>query len=65
MQCTYIQLGFPKDKPTVVWKKYEKKEIKKHPTTISSCASSKIVREELVKILKGSNMFLYVLKGHV
>jgi hypothetical protein len=64
-QCTYIRLGFPKDKPTVIWKKYENKEIKKHPTAISSRASTKFVREELVKILKGSNMFLEVLKGHV
>jgi hypothetical protein len=30
-----------------------------------SHASSKFVREELVKILKGSNVFLDVLKGHV
>jgi hypothetical protein len=22
-RCTYIQLGFPTDKPTVIWKKYE------------------------------------------
>jgi hypothetical protein len=37
----------------------------KYPTAISSRASIKFVREELVKILKGSNMFLEVLEGHV
>jgi hypothetical protein len=58
-QRAFIQLGFPKDKPTaVIWKKYQNQEIKKHPTAISSRASTKFVREELVKILKGSNMFL-------
>jgi hypothetical protein len=39
--------------------------VKKHPTAISSRASTKFVREELVKILKGSNMFLEVLEGRV
>jgi hypothetical protein len=57
--------GFPKDKPTVIWKKYENQEIKKHPTAISSRASTKFVREELVKIPNGSNMLLAVLKEHV
>jgi hypothetical protein len=64
-QCTYIRLGFPKDKPTVIWKKYENQQLKKPPTAISSRASTKFVREELVKILKGSNMLLAVLKEHV
>jgi hypothetical protein len=63
--CTYIRLGFPKDKPTVIWKKFENKELKKYPTAINSRASTKFVREELVKILKGSNMFIEVLEGHV
>ncbi len=35
-QFTYIRLGFPKDKPTVIWKQYEHREIKKHPTASSS-----------------------------
>jgi hypothetical protein len=64
-RCTYIRLGFPTDKPTVIWKKYESQELKKHPTAISSRASIKFVREELVKVLKGSNMFMDVLQGHV
>jgi hypothetical protein len=64
-QCAFIRLGFPKDKPTVIWKKYQHQEIQKHSTAISSRASTQFVREELVKILKGSNMFLEVLKGHV
>jgi hypothetical protein len=63
--CTYIRFGFPTDKPTVIWKKYESRELKKHPTAISSHASTKFVREELVKILKESNVFLEVLEGHV
>jgi hypothetical protein len=63
--CTYIWLGFPTDKPTVIWKKYENQEIKKHPTAISSRTSTKFVREELLKILRGSNIFLEVLEGHV
>jgi hypothetical protein len=64
-RCTYIRLGFPTDKPTVIWKKYKSRELKKHPTAISSRASTKFVREELVKRLKGANMFLEVLEGHV
>ena len=40
MRCTYIRLGFPKDKPTVIWKQYKNNEIKKYPTAISSRASS-------------------------
>jgi hypothetical protein len=62
---TYVWLGFPKDNPKVIWRKYKNQEIKKHPTAISSRASSKFVREELVKILKGSNMLKEVLEGHV
>ena len=42
-QCTYSRLGFQKDKPTVIWKKYESQEIKKHPAAISSRASTKFV----------------------
>jgi hypothetical protein len=64
-RCTYIILGFPTDKPTVIWKKDESQDLKKHPTAISSRAYTKFVREELVKILKRSNMFLEVLEGHV
>jgi hypothetical protein len=60
-----VALGFPKDKPTVIWKKYKNKERKKHPTAINCRASSQIMREELVKIIKGLNMFLDVLKGQV
>jgi hypothetical protein len=65
-RCTYIRLGFPTDnKPTVIWKKYKSQGLKQHPTAISSRTSTEFVREELVKILKGSNMFLEVLEGHV
>ncbi len=39
--------------------------VKKHPTAVSSRASTKFVIEEPVKILMGSNMFLKVLEGHV
>jgi hypothetical protein len=46
-RCTYIRLGFPTDKPTVIWKKYENQQLKKYPTAISSRASTKFVREEL------------------
>jgi hypothetical protein len=50
-QCAFfIRLGFPKDKPTVIWKKYKNQEIKKLPTAISSRASTNFVREELVKM---------------
>jgi hypothetical protein len=44
-----------------VWKSTNQK----HPTAISSCVPAKFLREELVKILKGSNVFLEVLKEHV
>jgi hypothetical protein len=65
-RCTHIRLGFPTDKqPTVIWKKYENHQLKKYPTAISSRGSTKFVREELVKILKGLNLFLEVLKGHI
>ncbi len=61
MRCTHIRLGFPTDKPTVIWKKYEnrKSTAQKIPNRHQQpCVRLQNLWERNLKILKGSNLFL-------
>jgi hypothetical protein len=60
-----IRLGFPKYKPSVIWRMYKLGKIKSPPRAISSHASAKFARNEFMNVFKGSKLYMDVLKHHV